>query len=144
MRIKISFWNQATMSGNKHAFERSNINSDRVNVTLFSSSFSLSLSLSFCLFFVFLFFFLQPLFVRLDTLTHFQFRIRNLPYDYDNYILEIDDATQEIVLKTKNKKYYKRMAIPDLKTGGAAGKLDNKYLNYKHANNTLIISVRQQ
>jgi hypothetical protein len=47
---------------------------------------------------------LQPLFVRQDIATHFQFRIRNLPYDYDNYIVEIDEAVQEIVLKTKNKK----------------------------------------
>lgn len=46
----------------------------------------------------------QPLFVRQDTLSHFQFRIRNLPYDIDNYIVEIDDEKQEIVLKTKNKK----------------------------------------
>lgn len=35
------------------------------------------------------------------------------------------------------------MSIPDLKAGGSAGKLDNKFLNYKHANNTLIISVRE-
>ena len=35
------------------------------------------------------------------------------------------------------------MSIPDLKAGGSAGKLDNKFLNYKHANNTLIISVRK-
>jgi hypothetical protein len=35
------------------------------------------------------------------------------------------------------------MSIPDLKAGGpVAGKLDSKYLSYKHANNTLIISVR--
>lgn len=40
-------------------------------------------------------------------------------------------------------RYYKRMSIPDLKVGGAAGKLDAKFLNYKHANNTLIISVRR-
>lgn len=34
------------------------------------------------------------------------------------------------------------MSIPDLKAvPGAEGKLSNKYLNYKHANNTLIISV---
>ena len=46
----------------------------------------------------------QPLFVRQDTPTHFSFRIRNLPYDSDNYLLDIDAATQEIVLKTKNKK----------------------------------------
>jgi hypothetical protein len=48
--------------------------------------------------------FSQPLFLRLDTATHFQFRIRNLPYEYDNYILTIEEATQEILLRTKNKK----------------------------------------
>jgi hypothetical protein len=36
------------------------------------------------------------------------------------------------------------MSIPDLKACGPVhGKLDEKYLNYKHANNTLIISVRR-
>jgi hypothetical protein len=91
----------------------------------------------FCL----VFFLSKPLFVRQDISTHFQFRIRNLPYEYENYILEIDDSNQEIILKTKNKKYYKRMSIPDLKAGvGETGKLNMKYLNYKHANNTLIIS----
>jgi hypothetical protein len=79
--------------------------------------------------------------VRQDIPTHFQFRIRNLPYDYDNYIVDIDENAQEIVLKTKNKKYYKRMNIPDLKAGGAAGKLDARFLEWKHANNTLVISV---
>lgn len=59
----------------------------------------------FFLFFCFFCFFcVQPLFVRQDIATHFQFRIRNLPYDYDNYIVEIDEPAQEIVLKTKNKK----------------------------------------
>jgi len=85
---------------------------------------------------------LNPMFVRQDLPTHFQFRIRNLPYDYDNYIIGIDDATQEIVLKTKNKKYYKRMSIPDLKMCGnsSEARLQKSNLEWKHANNTLIIS----
>jgi hypothetical protein len=82
----------------------------------------------------------QPLFVRLDTPTHFQFRVRNCPWEYDNYTFDLDESNQEIILRTKNKKYYKKFNIPDLKIGGDAGKLSLKFLNWKHANNTLIIS----
>jgi len=83
----------------------------------------------------------NPLFVRQDTPTHFEFRIRNLPYPADTYQLSVDDATQEIILRTSNKKYYKRISIPDLRAGaGDAAKLDAKGLTHRHANNTLIIS----
>lgn len=93
----------------------------------------------------------NPLFVRQDTREAFQFRIRNLPYPYDNYLVTIepmsgssgDDAAQEIVLRTVNKKYYKRMSIPDLKAGGPGEplrRLEEKSLTWQHANNTLIIS----
>jgi hypothetical protein len=85
--------------------------------------------------------------VRQDTPTHFEFRIRNLPYPSDTYQLSVDDATQEIILRTTNKKYYKRMNIPDLRIaamggsgGGNGGKLDASQLSHRHANNTLVIS----
>ncbi len=87
----------------------------------------------------------QPLFVRQDTPSHFEFRIRNLPYPAETYLLSIDDASQEIILRTSNKKYYKKMSIPDMKIGEklveGGGKLEQKYISYKHANNTLIISA---
>jgi len=85
---------------------------------------------------------LQPLFVRLDTSAAFEFRIRNLSWPAETYQLSIDDATQEIVLRTTNKKYYKRWSIPDIKAAAPEdAKLDAKHLTHKHANNTLIISV---
>ena len=56
--------------------------------------------------------------MRKDTNERFEWRIRNLPYPKDNYIIEVDHQKQQIVLKTVNKKYYKRIDIPDLRRVG--------------------------
>ena len=60
----------------------------------------------------------NPIFMRKDTDKRFEWRIRNLPYPKETYTIEIDHNKQEIVLKTSNKKYYKRFDIPDLKRAG--------------------------
>ena len=60
----------------------------------------------------------NPIFMRKDTETRFEWRIRNLPYPKENYNISVDQSKQEIVLKTQNKKYYKRFNIPDLKRLG--------------------------
>ena len=57
----------------------------------------------------------NPIFIRKDSADRFEWRIRNLPYPKENYIIEVDHQKQQIVLKTVNKKYYKRIDIPDLK-----------------------------
>ena len=56
----------------------------------------------------------NPLFIRKDTPKEFQWRIRNLKGDADNFMVECDKDKQQIVIRTKNKKYYKRFNIPDL------------------------------
>jgi hypothetical protein len=43
-----------------------------------------------------------------------------------------------IVVRTSNKKYYKRIEIPDMQRLGL--KLDGASLTWKHQHNTLIIS----
>ena len=60
----------------------------------------------------------NPIFMRKDSESRFEWRIRNLPYPKDTYSIEIDHNKQEIVLRTSNKKYYKRFDIPDLKRAG--------------------------
>ena len=35
----------------------------------------------------------------------FEWRVRNLPYPKDVYIVDVDDASQEIIIKTTIKKY---------------------------------------
>jgi hypothetical protein len=82
---------------------------------------------------------IKPIFLRKDVLECFQWRIRNLPYPEHNYILEVDSEKQEIVIKTTIKKYFKRFDVPDLKRANI--KLSKEALSFKHANNTLIVSV---
>ena len=80
----------------------------------------------------------NPLFIRKDTAKEFQWRIRNLKGDADNFMVECDKDKQQIVIKTKNKKYYKRFNIPDLERLNI--KLDETLMKVNFVNNTLIIS----
>lgn len=83
----------------------------------------------------------QPVFIRKDTTTAFQWRIRNIPYPEDVYSLEVDDSKNEVVIRTSNKKYFKRFQIPDLQR--ASIKLSQKALSFKHQNNTLVVSYNK-
>ena len=80
----------------------------------------------------------NPLFIRKDTQKEFQWRIRNLKGDSDNFMVECDKDKQQIVIRTKNKKYYKRFNIPDLERLNI--KLDENLMKVNFMNNTLIIS----
>lgn len=44
------------------------------------------------------------MFFRQDTQNAFQWRIRNLPWPLENYIVELDEKERVILVKTKNKK----------------------------------------
>ena len=80
----------------------------------------------------------NPLFIRKDPPKEFQWRIRNLKGDADNFMVECDKDKQQIVIRTKNKKYYKRFNIPDLERLNI--KLDENLMKVNFVNNTLIIS----
>merc|ERR1712232_901130 len=80
----------------------------------------------------------NPIFIRKDTPEHFQWRIRNLPYPANVYSVAVDHDKQDIVVRTSNKKYYKRIEVLDLRRNGL--KLKDELLTWKHQHNTLIIS----
>ena len=80
----------------------------------------------------------NPLFIRKDTQKEFQWRIRNLKGDADNFMVECDKDKQQIVIRTKNKKYYKRFNIPDLERLNI--KLDENLMKVNFVNNILVIS----
>lgn len=84
---------------------------------------------------------IQPIFIRKDTNKEFQWRIRNLNYPKENFMVELDKAKDDILIKTVNKKYYKRYDIPDLKRLKIP--LDENNLKINFQNNTLIISVKK-
>ena len=60
-----------------------------------------------------------------------------MKYPKDVYSISIDHNTQEIVIRTSNKKYYKRFDIPDMKRLGL--KLEESSVAWKYQNNTLIV-----
>ena len=80
----------------------------------------------------------NPVFLRKDNRKQFHFKIRNLiGYNKEMFKLETDPHKQEIVVRTSNKKYFKRFSIPDLQREGI--KLDSSLLSFSFANNTLYI-----
>lgn len=91
----------------------------------------------------------QPILSRQDDREHCVWRIRNLPYPKEVYSVTVDTASKdkgaggsgEIVVRTSNKKYFKRIQVPDFDRSGLS--LDEASLSFSHANNTLIIKYKK-
>ncbi|XP_031552858.1 protein DPCD-like [Actinia tenebrosa] len=83
----------------------------------------------------------NPIATRKDTTKAFQWRIRNLPYPLDVYNITINEEKTAVVVRTTNKKYYKKFSIPDMER--AKLPLEQKSLSFAHANNTLIITYQK-
>nr|XP_020451917.1 protein DPCD isoform X2 [Monopterus albus] len=78
----------------------------------------------------------NPVFIRKDTKTNFQWRIRNLPYPKDVFSVFVEPSERCIIIKTSNKKYYKKFSIPDIDRSHLP--LETSALSFTHSNNTLI------
>ncbi|XP_040217865.1 protein DPCD [Rana temporaria] len=83
----------------------------------------------------------NPVFMRKDTKTSCQWRIRNLPYPKDVYSVTVDKTERCCIVRTTNKKYYKKFTIPDLDRCHL--ELNESALSFAHANNTLIITYQK-
>ncbi|KAM4031436.1 protein DPCD [Anomaloglossus baeobatrachus] len=83
----------------------------------------------------------NPVFMRTDTKSSFRWRIRNLPYPKEVYSVTVDGKERCCVVRTTNKKYYKKFAVPDLDR--CQLDLDESSLRFAHANNTLIITYQK-
>ncbi|KAH3745824.1 Protein DPCD [Pelomyxa schiedti] len=83
----------------------------------------------------------SPTLVRVDSPTEFCWRIRNLPYPATVYDVSVSAAHQphEIIVRTSNHKFYKRIAVPDLRRCDV-DEIDSRSLSWSHANNTLVIT----
>jgi hypothetical protein len=79
-----------------------------------------------------------PQFSRKDTDTEITFRVRNLPYPKDVFNVSIDTSANVIVVRTSNKKYFKRIELPDMDRAGL--RLDAANLTWDCQHNTLIIT----
>nr|KAF6322223.1 hypothetical protein mPipKuh1_004018 [Pipistrellus kuhlii] len=68
-------------------------------------------------------------------------RIRNLPYPKEVYSVCVDQKERCVVVRTTNKKYYKKFSITDLDRYQLP--LDDSLLSFAYANCTLIISYQK-
>uniref|UniRef100_A0A8C8R9D5 Protein DPCD n=1 Tax=Pelusios castaneus TaxID=367368 RepID=A0A8C8R9D5_9SAUR len=82
-----------------------------------------------------------PVCVRKDTPSSFQWRIRNLPYPKEVYKVSVEKEQRCCVVRTTNKKYYKKFRIPDLDRYQLP--LDAASLSFTYANSTLIITYQK-
>lgn len=87
----------------------------------------------------------SPELVRQDTNDRHVIRIRYLPYPRDNFVVKVErsagDTVGEIVVRTVNKKYFKRIALPEM--ARLRIPLDESQLSYDVKNNTLIIEYKK-
>ena len=79
----------------------------------------------------------NPIFLRKDSETRFEWRIRNLMWPKEVYSVSVDHDNQQIVLRTTNKKYFKRIDIPEMKKLGIP--IQDENVSWKYANNTLLV-----
>ncbi len=83
----------------------------------------------------------NPTLVRKDRPHAFEWRIRNLPYPKSTYSVTVDAEAQQVVVRTSNKKYFKRITIDDMER--ARLPLEEAALSWSHENNTLIVQYKK-
>lgn len=79
----------------------------------------------------------NPVFFRQDTPTDWCWRVRNIPYPAQNYEVTVDETKNQIVIRTKNKKYFKRIDAPN------GEKMNQHDVNWTWQYNTLVVTHKK-
>uniref|UniRef100_A0A182YSW6 Protein DPCD n=1 Tax=Anopheles stephensi TaxID=30069 RepID=A0A182YSW6_ANOST len=83
----------------------------------------------------------EPTLAKRVTRNAIEWRIRNLPYPLSTYMVTCDENDGAIVVRTSNKKYFKRIEVPEFKRCNIVAKQDD--LSVVHKNCTLIITYKK-
>ena len=83
----------------------------------------------------------NPVLVRKDRPHAFEWRIRNLPYPKPTYSVAVDTEQNQIVVRTANKKYFKRIDVEELDRMRIP--LEEGMLSWEHENATLIVQYKK-
>ncbi|CAH2007865.1 unnamed protein product [Acanthoscelides obtectus] len=86
----------------------------------------------------------QPFVSRRITKLNLEWRIRNLPYPLNTYSVTVDNESNDsgcLVVRTTNKKYYKRLPVSDLNRLNIT--LEQENVSFTHKFNTLVISYKK-
>ncbi|XP_017772293.1 PREDICTED: protein DPCD-like [Nicrophorus vespilloides] len=80
----------------------------------------------------------SPFITRRVTKRNLEWRIRNLPYPVDIYSVTADEEGRCITVRTSNKKYFKKIDVPELRRCKLLPEQDK--ITFNHKFNTLIIT----
>lgn len=86
-----------------------------------------------------LFNYFQPQLTRRNTRINLEWRIRNLPYPIETYSISANNDENCIIVRTSNKKYFKKLEVPELARLNIP--LEQANIQANHQYNTLIILV---
>lgn len=75
----------------------------------------------------------NPIFLRMDTEKEWQWRVRQIPYPANFYNVTVDQEKNQIVIRTTNRKYFKRIDAPE------GEKFDPSKLQWAWSYSTLVI-----
>lgn len=82
----------------------------------------------------------QPLLSRRNTRINLEWRIRNLPYPIETYSISANNDERCILVRTTNKKYFKKLQVPELDRLNLP--IEQANISSTHQFQTLIITVR--
>ncbi|XP_049872347.1 protein DPCD [Pectinophora gossypiella] len=83
----------------------------------------------------------QPQLTRRNTRVNLEWRIRNLPYPIETYSVSANNDERRIIIRTTNKKYFKKLEVPELDRLNLP--LEQANIQASHKYNTLIIVYKK-
>ncbi|KAJ0183197.1 hypothetical protein K1T71_001173 [Dendrolimus kikuchii] len=83
----------------------------------------------------------QPVLTRRNTRVNLEWRIRNLPYPIETYSISANNDDKCIIIRTINKKYFKKLSVPELTRLNLP--LEQANIQSNHHFNTLIILYKK-
>lgn len=82
----------------------------------------------------------NPAWLAEDSETKFVYKVTNCPWPLKNYHVSTDEGSQEIILRTANRKYFKRFQIPALARLNEPLSYENISMEHDKRDSTLVIS----
>lgn len=83
----------------------------------------------------------QPVLSRRNTRVNLEWRIRNLPYPIEVYSIAANNEDKCIVIRTTNRKYYKKLQVPELERLNIP--IEQANISSIHKFSTLIVTYKK-
>lgn len=83
----------------------------------------------------------EPILSKRVTKHNIEWRVRNLPYPIETYIVTADQEKKAIIVRTTNKKYFKSISVPELERCNLLPEQCN--ISIHHQYNTLIVTYKK-